>query len=258
MFKNLFGRKSKEQLEGEKLFLLGMDAASKFDCDRAIDLYTKSLEAHPNPAPLINRANLLGKRKRHFEALLDLAEAKRLDEEQSKEFGPVLQREIMRELTLTKFYRDGMREKLIVDYEQTDTGDVSQKIMSSSFDVGEPGYWGSRREILEYHFFNDLDDIVKFESLSAFPEAEEYIEIYGQKFIDHKISSCPDEAFYDRASKIVSCFLCVYDEQTMRYIRRRMLYDIHQFLLTEDYGWDIYSLTSTAKEHIKEFDDFIS
>lgn len=254
MFSGLFAKPSKEKQEGERLFLLGMEHASRFESDKAIELYTRSIEINPNPSPYMNRANLLGKRARHFEALLDLAEAKRLDEAQSNEFGKILAVEIIRELEHTAFYRDGMRERLLVDYEQNDVSEVGKKIMSSSFDLGEWPYWRGRSK-LEYHFFNELDNIIKFEDTSKFPEAEEYLSLYGQSFIDHKISVCPDEDFFNRAEKILHSYLCVYTLEETRYLRRHMLWDLHNLLLEEDYG-NIWSLSSTAKETIREFDSF--
>jgi hypothetical protein len=62
--------------EGKRLFELGMMYASQYKSSEAIKYYTLSIEAYQNPAPYVNRANLLGKRIRHYEALQDLLRAK--------------------------------------------------------------------------------------------------------------------------------------------------------------------------------------
>lgn len=74
--------------EGQRLFEQGMKAATDFRSNEAIDYYTRSIEARANPSPFINRANLLMKRIRYREALSDLIEAKRLDDQQGREFTP--------------------------------------------------------------------------------------------------------------------------------------------------------------------------
>jgi len=54
-FKN---RQSHDARKGQELFERGMLAASRYECDEAIKLYTASIEANPNPAPYINCAKL--------------------------------------------------------------------------------------------------------------------------------------------------------------------------------------------------------
>ena len=253
MFKGLFAQRSPKYHEGQRLFEEGMAHASRFECDKAIEFYTRSIEVHPNPAPYINRANLLSKRMRNYEALTDLLEARRLDAAQSREFGPVIEREIATEMVLTGNYRSEIRSALLADIEMGEISDIARKIFASSFKVSREGYWQSSRAILEYHFFNELDNIVKFEDISKFPEAEEYLESYGQRYIDHKIEKCPDEAAYYTADATLRSFLCCYPVQEARYLRRNMLWELHQNMLHEDYG-DIWSLSSDAKDTIKDFD----
>ncbi|MBI1685393.1 tetratricopeptide repeat protein [Caulobacter hibisci] len=255
MFRDIFGRRSKEYQEGQRLFEDGMAHASRFESDRAIELYTNSIAIHPNPAPYINRANLLSKRMRNFEALTDLLEAKRLDAAQSREFGAVIDREIATELLITSNYRSEIRAKLLEDLASDKINTIARKIFSTSFKVSREGYWQNSRAILEYHFFNDLDNIVKFEDISRFPEAEEYLELYGQNYIDHKIIKCPDESAYLAADITARSFLCCYPVEEYRYLRRRILWDLHQNMLHEDYG-DIWSFSSEAKDTIKDFDNF--
>lgn len=254
MFKGLFGGRSPEYHEGRKLFEEGMAHASRFECDEAIELYTRSIAVHPNPAPYINRANLLSKRMRNYEALTDLLEAKRLDAAQSREFGPVIEREIATEMLLTGNYRSEIRAKLLADIETDEINEIARNIFAVSFKVSREGYWQSARQILEYHFFNELDNIVKFEDISKFPEAEEYLANYGQRYIDRKIGNCPDEAAYYAADATLRSFLCCYPVQEARYLRRNMLWELHQNMLHEDYG-DIWSLNSEAKETIRDFDN---
>lgn len=253
MLKGIFGQRRKEFNEGQRLFVDGMAHATRFESDKAIELYTKSIEINPNPAPYLNRANLLSKRLRHYEALTDLLEAKRLDAK--REFRVVLDREIATETIYTSNYRNDTRAKLLQDLESGDIGGIARKVFASSFRVSREGLWHGSRPILEYHFFNDLDNIIKFETISEIPEAEEYLELYGQDYIDHKIETCPDDNAYFAADATVRSFLCCYPVKEARYIRRRILWDLHQNMLHEDYG-DIWSMSSEARDTIKDFDHF--
>lgn len=125
VFRSFFsGRQKKNRPEGYeegwKLFELGMAHASRFECSKAIDYYNRSIAICKNPAPYINRANLLGKRIRYHEALQDLQEAQRLDATQGKEFTNEIQRELAVAELVTSNYRNGIREKLLADLKQND------------------------------------------------------------------------------------------------------------------------------------------
>ena len=64
-----------------------MEAAKQYRTAEAIRLYTNSFEANPNPAPLINRANIYRWRLLFAESIRDLEKAQRLDNQQGDELS---------------------------------------------------------------------------------------------------------------------------------------------------------------------------
>lgn len=89
MFGKLFGgaAKSPAHQAGDAFFRRGMAAAAQYRTAEAISLYTDSFEANPNPAPLINRANIYRWRLLFAESIRDLEMAQRLDKQQGDEFS---------------------------------------------------------------------------------------------------------------------------------------------------------------------------
>ncbi len=246
--------------EGWKLFELGMAYASRFECSKAIDYYNRSIAICKNPAPYINRANLLGKRIRYHEALQDLKEARRLDATQGKEFTGEIQRELAVAELVTSNYRNGIREKLLADLEQNDKKYIAARIFCASFDISSLQWEHNsfRSPLVEYHFFNDLDNVIKFDELSSYPEVEEFQQEYPAEFIEHKSSKCPDAAKYREAELKLHSFLCSYQEEDMQYLRRRIIYDIHCKLMERDYGPFWMSMSSDCPGVTKEAADFMS
>lgn len=241
MFKRIFNGDGavhpKNFEEGRKLFEAGMQQAARFECDAALELYTRSIAVCPNPAPYINRANLLGKRLRHHEALTDLLEARRLDRAQGREFCRILAREIALAEAVTHCYRNGLRERLIDDLADNGEDHVVGKIFCACFGMEHIAWEYGRLHtpLADFHFFNELDNLRKFETLDRYPEAAEFLAKYPGEFIDEKLADCPDPAAYDLGEKKLHGFLCVYDEKTMIRLRRVMLYQLHERLLNEDY-----------------------
>ena len=223
--------------EGWKLFELGMAYAQKYECEKALDYYSRSISTCKNPAPYINRANILSKRIRYHEALQDLLEARKLDQSQSNEFHDVLHREIGMCEAVTHLYRNGVRERLIADLQKNGEDYVVGKIYSSSFGDHHEA-WAAGWVLptfAEYHFFNELDNVKKFDRLDLYPEVEEFLDLYPADFIEMKISSCPDIHAYQKAELTLHSFLCSYPEDKMRYLRRLMIYTLHNRLLSNDY-----------------------
>ncbi|MBK9004545.1 MAG: hypothetical protein IPM67_13980 [Sphingomonadales bacterium] len=264
VFARFFGGANGNREEGQKLFEEGMRHASNFDCLKAIDCYTRSIAASPNPAPYINRANLLSKRLRYREALSDLSEALRLDRRQSNEFAQVLDVEISKAEIVCDNYHNGMRQKLLADYREKKGAHggvlgIARRILCSSFGItsSQWDYKTFNRPLIEFHFFNDLDNIAKFEEVELYPEVEEYLDLYPKSFINIKVDNCPDDKAYLKSEILLHSFLCCYDPDDMRHLRRIMLYDIHSHLLAIDFG-DLYdSLLSECKGVIREAEIFL-
>jgi len=246
--------------EGERLFKLGMEAAVAFRSNEAIDLYTRSIAAWPNPSPYMNRANLLMKRVRCREALLDLLEAKRIDDREGREFGATLSREIQWASVLASNYENGTREKLVADLKVTGRDRVAKRIICVSFDIHQAQWdWNSfDRTLLEYHLFNDLDDIRKFDDLALYPEARELLDLYDGEFIDMKVARSPSGDAYADAQAKMHNFLCSYDMPDMLQLRRYMLYRIHDRLLSMDFGPMHNALDSDCEGIIAEAERFVS
>lgn len=237
-----------------RLFEQGMRAASAFRTEEAISFYTRSIAASPNPSPYINRANLLMKRIRCRDALNDLREAKRLDDRQGRQFTAVLVKEIAWAAMLAGNWENGAREKLIRDLRSSDVETVAERILCASFGIDREGWqWGSfDRSLIEYHLFNDLDDIIKFDTPSSYPEAQRMIRAYGATFIDRKVSRYPDQTAYGDAQAKLHNFLCSYDLADMVRLRRTMHRDIHDHLLALDFGPLHHEVASGCTSVIKE------
>lgn len=260
----IFGIKSRAaeaaaRARGQELFELGMKSALDFRSNDAIDYYTQSIHASPNPAPYINRANLLGKRIRHFEALQDLLRAQQLDRSQGNEFGSVLSFEIARTSALTGNYTNGMRERLIEDFENKGDEYVAGRIVCQAFNIPHVRWehGTSTDPMLEFHFFNELDNHIKFDDLTVYPEAEYLAEQYPAEFAELKLQQCPDADAYAGHEAILHGFLCSYPVEIMVRLRRTMLYRMHEHMLERDFGGMYNALGSGCNGIIKEADEFI-
>lgn len=223
--------------EGKRLFELGVAAAHRDNFVEAQQFYTQSIEACPNPVPYLNRGRILVKRLRHYDALNDYQNALRCDLAQGNEFVDEIQGEIQSVQFFTELYRDGTREKLIADYDtQDDIMYVARRIFCTSFKVKADGFVPYNSPLVQFHFFNEVDNIARFDDISLYPEVAEFLDIYPAAFVRKMVDAQIDNEAYMVAEATLHRFLCAYDEKRMRYLRRHMLYDIHERLLDRDYG----------------------
>jgi tetratricopeptide (TPR) repeat protein len=248
--------------EGKRLFELGVAAAHRGNFNEAFAYYSQSIDVCPNPVPYINRARILVKKIRYQEALNDLLNARRVDKSQSSEFLPEIESEIQLVQFFTENYRNGTREKLLDDFRQKsesfyDTLYIARRIFCVSFKVDREGHRPYNSPLVEYHFFNELDNVKRFESVNDYPEAEEFLQSYPDEFIQKKIQGPIDTETYAKSEAILHQFLCSYDEKDMRHLRRHIIYDIHSTLMDRDYGFLGQGMDSDCPEVIREAVEFI-
>ena len=246
--------------DGRRLFEAGMALAALYKCQEAIDYYTRSINACKNPAPYINRANLLSKRIRHYEAMQDLLEAQRLDLVQGKEFSTQIDHELKLAHRLTQNYQNGVRETLVKPSESNNRRGIAEAILQESFGI-RPMAWDHNafdHQLIEFHFFNEIDNIIKFEEMATYPEVEQWLAEYSSEFILMKADSCPDIKAYKLMEVQLHTRLCSYEENDMRLLRRHMLYSIHCMLMIRDFGgfWD--ALNSECRGVTKEAEEFLA
>lgn len=254
------GNGNGDREEGKRLFELGMKAAVEFRSNEALDYYAKSIQASNNPSPYINRANLLGKRIRHYEARQDLLTAQKLDLAQGKQFQDVLKYEIAKNAVVTSNYTNGIAQKLVADLADKGSDFVSDRIVCTSFGIPQIqwDHWHGATDLLEFHFFNDLDNVVKFDDISRYPEAQEYVDTYPSAFIEMKVANCPNLRAYEDAETKLHNFLCSYPEEDMIQLRRHMHYEIHKRLLVRDFGEMYDALDSDCEGVIKEAEPYLA
>lgn len=253
------GAAKQNREEGKRFFELGMNSAAHFRSNEALDYYRKSIEACENPSPYINRANLMGKRIRHFEALQDLLRAQKVDHSQGKQFQGVIARELAITQILASNYTNGIHQILVKDLRDKGSSFVSNRILCTSFGISQI-QWDHLRgatSLIEFHLFNDLDNIVKFDDITRYPEAEELVEMYPAIFIEMKVDNCPDLRAYEDAETKLHNFLCSYPEEDMVQIRRHMHYEIHKRLLFRDFGDMFDAFDSDCEGVIKEAEPYL-
>ena len=227
--------------DGKNFFDLGVAAALREQFHEAFLLYTKSIEMCPKPAPYLNRAQILIKKIRYKEAHDDLIEAQKIDQLEGNEFLSEIQGEIDAVLPFVANYHNGVREKLISDIHVhndsfSDLRNIAKRIFGVSFGSSPSAAYPFNAPLSEYHFFNELDNIVRFEDVDIYPEAKDFLEFYTSDFIVKKVNEDVDIAAYSRSESLLNEFLCSYDEPDMRMLRRLMLHDIHKDLIIRDYG----------------------
>ncbi|MEJ6017023.1 hypothetical protein ACTG22_07450 [Aeromonas caviae] len=245
--------------KGRKLFEAGVALAEQYRCQEAIDYYTRSIKICNNPAPYINRANLFSKKIRHYEAMQDLLEAQRLDLEQGNEFSLEITRELAFEYMLTQNYRNGVRETL-AEPTGENSQDIADHIIHKSFGF-HPYSWEvnpSNLKILEFHFFNEIDNFIKFEQVDKYEDIKQWIDGFSNEFIAMKVNACPDIKAYQEAEIKLHTFLCSYSEEHMLQIRRSILHRIHCGLMARDFGEDYMSLGSECWGVTKEAEEFLA
>ncbi len=254
-------QKANEFQAGKSLFELGVGAANKEDFKTALEYYTKSIDVREDPSAYLNRARILFKRIRYWEGLQDLLKARDLDLEKDRLF---IRDEINHEIDFAEAvvgnYRNGIREKLIEDFDQrNDIGPIAMRILEVSFSLPE-GSWGialGMNPIFEFHFFNELDNIRLFDEIQNYPTAKNYLQLYPGEFLQRKINEPIDDDAYKKAELMLHGFLCSYDEKRMYRLREYMLYRMHDALLSAQYGStglssDCPGVTRDAYEYLIE------
>lgn len=242
--------------DGKRLFDMAVAAAQQEKFHEAFLLYSESIAACPNPAPYLNRARILVKKIRHKEALDDLIEAQRTDRLQGKEFQSEIRCEIQAVSPFVENYRNGTREKLISDFRSHadsiyDLRHVATRIFEVSFGLEPGALYPFNGPLAEYHFFNELDNIARFEDVEVYPEAKEFLGLYTTEFIAEQVNGTVDIEAYSRAEATLNSFLCSYDEPDMRQLRRLMLYSIHQDLIIRDYGDQLWAMDNPQPKVIR-------
>ncbi len=259
MFKSSSVGRDEKREEGERLFYEGIAAASRYECTKAISLYSKSIEMSANPAPYINRAKLLTWRQRYIEAFADLQKAQSLDEAQGREFTREIEEEIYKVKPICHHYfsenRETMieflREKMDDPYYMADViEEVWREVLIS---VKKSHLY---RSISRFHFFNELDSIKKFSGFDFYPTVEGYWAHYPDEFIDLELSKgCPDSEAYVLVCAHVGSALCLLEEREMASYREATLYRIHGELMSDDYGiWGTFD--SEDRGIIRDAADF--
>ena len=233
-----------DEAEGKRLYDLGLEHANAWRMDEALKFFDASFEANRHPAPLIDRAHIKLMRLRHYEAMQDVLEARRLDSKTGNAFLGHIHEQLSKLTVTTEPYRNGTRDLLIKDMKEHGVEHAAKKILHTCF---KPQF-GRYESIpdptpeMKFHFFNELDTIAKFDSPGTYPEADGYVARYPSRFIEMQIEMCPDPQRYQAIEVMVNSFLCAYAEQDMRLVRRRILYDIHQSLMWHD--WDTGAISS--------------
>lgn len=175
--------------------------------------------------------------------------ARELDRRQGNQFAGVLAREIALTELLTEQYRNGLREKLRQDLQLRGAKHVAGRIFCEAF-AQDFKLWNEHAFIdgpfVEYHFYNELDNIAKFERLESYQMATRLIELNTNEFIEIKVNNCPNVDAYFKMETKLHAFLCSYEEPEMRLLQNEILYQIHDRLMTRDFGWDYNALSSEA------------
>ena len=216
VFQKLFGGSAPQSPAyeaGQQLFQQGMMAASEYRTSDAIALYTKSFEANPNPAPLINRAKLFRWRLLFDDAIRDLEIAMRLDKEQGNEFALPIGNELRECRLLAQHRLSGKKDLFIADLRDKGFDYVAGRIADSIFE--------GNGQLLGYHMVNEVDNIKKFENLADFPSAKTLLDNWmkDQSVIDEALQNRNISEEYSEKRIIFATMICVYDYGDMAKMR---------------------------------------
>ncbi|MGO7420432.1 hypothetical protein ACCT09_10685, partial [Rhizobium ruizarguesonis] len=163
-------------------------------------------------------------------------------------------------LPISSNYMNGVAPKLVADLQHRGPSFVAARIVCTSFGIPQVRWddLNAATPLVEFHLFNDLDNIVKFDDISRYPEAQELVNAYPDTFIEMKVENCPDPRAYEDAEMKLHAFLCSYPESDMIQLRRHMHYEIHKQLLVRDFGEMFDSLSSDCEGVIKEAEPYLS
>lgn len=241
--------------EGKTLFEMGMAHALNFESNKAIELYTESLSKSPNPAPLQNRANLLAKRLDFEAALRDLELARKLDLMQGKQFQSAIQEESLKIEIYTSAIKN--RDHFTTSLQENGLKFVAHRLIQVSFEVTEKAlmYATTKQVALEYFFFNELDNIKKFDDITRFPSMEWELHAYPNDFIQEKISNTPPDYFQSEAKMYT--LLCAHSDGDRYPLRDAVMYYAHEYLMNYDYQGSQHGLDSDSRGVIKEAHAFL-
>jgi tetratricopeptide (TPR) repeat protein len=218
MFRKIFGAPhTPAHRVGSQLFQEGMNAAIEFRTAEAIALYTKSFEANPNPAPLINRSKLYRWRILYNNAIEDLEYASVLDQQHSNEFS----REIDKELSECKIVAhnlfNGKIDLFRDDLQENGFDYVAGRIADVVFE--------GNGKLLAYHLINEIDNIKKFEHRSDFVYSDLLINnwIKDQSAIDQALKTPEVRYTYADKRKVFESMVCVHEYENMAKLRDTMV-----------------------------------
>lgn len=213
--------------EGQRLFERGMEAATNYRTAEAISLYTKSFEANPNPAPLINRAKLYRWRLLFAGAIRDLELAQQIDEKQGDEFGNEIERELRECRLLAANMFNGTRDALVSDLQKNGHDFAAGRLIDVIFK--------NRVDFWAYHLMNEVDNVQKFENLAEFPIVERLLETFftDASSIDDVLSDPVATAAFFDASFMFQGMICVYEYQDMVKLRCLILEKLFEALRQE-------------------------
>lgn len=214
MFRKIFGAPHTPAHQvGSQLFKEGMNAAIEFRTAEAIALYTKSFEANPNPAPLINRSKLYRWRILYKDAIEDLEYASILDQQHANQFS----REIEKELSECKFVAQNLFNGEVnlfrEDLEENGFDYVAGRITDVVFE--------GNGKLMAYHLVNEIDNIKKFEDRSDFIYSDLLINnwIKDQSAIDQVLKSSGVRSVYIDKRRVFESMVCVHEYANMAKLR---------------------------------------
>ena len=238
----LFSRRRHQELteahkEAKRLFDEGSTFAEAFQIDRGLELFDQSFALFEHPAPLLNRAHIKMMRLRYREAMQDLLlaqklDAKLFDNEFAHQISPLLEKCQL----ITVNYDNGVRKKLLADRKTNGRGYATKRIFFSCFNADEElwDFYPQPTELMLYHFFNELDNIRKFESKGTYWQIDPYVSGYPDDFVQIKIQSRPPD--YSSLEMTLHSFLCCYEQSDMIEMRTYILNLIHNAQMQRDYG----------------------
>jgi tetratricopeptide (TPR) repeat protein len=198
---------------GKDLFQRGMAAAIKYRTSEAVTLYTKSYEAAPNPAPLINRAKIYRWRLMFDDSIKDLETATNLDKKQGNQFAVPLSRELRECRLLAQNLYNGKRSLFIADLKDKGFEHVAGRIVDTIFE--------GNGKLLGCHMVNEVDTVKKFENIADFPSIDTLVNnwMQDQDIIDQNLSDQSLALEYQPKRLIFESMVCVYSYKDMAKLR---------------------------------------
>lgn len=221
LFNSMGGQTQDNRQAGRELFEAGMRAAKNYKTRDAIDLYTRSFAASPNPAPLINRSKLYMWQIRYDKAIEDLEQAATLDTAQGDEFGVTIATELKKYRVIAAGRFNGIREKMIADLRRRGEfahDEVAERLIDVIFKGSMP--------LKMFHVLNEIDSVRKFETLEDFPEIEMIAPMIPAEKVEAAVNDRQAVGGFEATDNLFRSMLCVYDHEDMTKLRCRIVYNI--------------------------------